>query len=168
MRYLSTGLGLLLITVLLWSMAPTDTQAQDRPRFGVGFNSFVSTQDGFGPGIRFRVSSPINQDLSIGVGSGFTGFVLGGREDASYAFDPQISLIVTRTDTPTQGTYFLGGFGAYLPIDTGSASAPTIHAGAGRVWLLQETSLFAEFNPALVIGEESAHGLFSFRFGIIF
>ncbi len=149
--------------------APSDLHAQERPRIGLGFNSLISTDDGFGPGLRVRVSSPINSDVSVAIGSGFTGYVLGGRDEASYAVDPQVSLIVTRTDTPTQGTYFMGGAGAYLPINTeDSKAAPTIHLGVGRVWLLQETSLFAEFDPALAIGETAAAGLFSFRFGVIF
>lgn len=164
-----TYTGILLAIVLMFSTAPTDATAQNQPRLGVGFNTLISTEDGFGPGVRFRVSSPINRDLSIALGSAFTGYILGGRDEASYALDPQISLIVTRTDTPTQGTYFMGGFGAYLPIQTEeSTSAPTIHLGAGRVWLLQDTSLYAEFNPSLVIGEDATSGLFSLRFGVIF
>ena len=163
-------IGIILFTALLGTLCtPSTSHAQQSPRVGLGFNTLISTQDGFGPGVRLRVSSPINRDLSVAIGSGFTGYVLGGRDEASYAVDPQVSLIVTRTDTPTQGTYFMGGAGAYLPINTeDSAAAPTIHLGVGRVWLLQDTSLFAEFDPALVIGESASAGLFSFRFGVIF
>lgn len=163
-----TGIALFLMLAGLLSLS-APAHAQERPRVGIGFNSLISTDDGFGPGIRVRMSSPINRDVSLALGSGFTGYVLGGRDEASYAVDPQASLIVTRTDSPTQGTYFMGGAGAYLPINTeDSNAAPTVHLGVGRVWLLQDTSLFAEFNPALAIGETAAGGLFSFRFGVIF
>lgn len=163
-------IGIAMIWVaLLVGAVPTDAEAQDRPRVGLGFNSVISTEDGFGPGVRLRVSSPINRDLSIAIGSAFTGYILGGRDEASYALDPQVSLIVTRTDTPTQGTYFMGGAGAYLPINTEtSTAAPTLHLGIGRVWLLEDTSVFAEFNPALVIGEDATSALLSLRFGVIF
>lgn len=170
MTLLRRCIGTALLVALLGALCiPTTAHAQEQPRVGLGFNTLISTEDGFGPGVRLRVSSPVNRDLSVAIGSGFTGYVLGGRDEAAYAVDPQVSLIVTRTDTPTQGTYFMGGAGAYLPINTeDSNAAPTIHLGMGRVWLLQDTSLFAEFDPALVIGESAAAGLFSFRFGVIF
>lgn len=169
-RWIGTVLITVLTILLLGGLAaPSTSYAQQQPRVGLGFNTLISTEDGFGPGVRVRISSPINRDVSLAISSGFTGYVLGGRDEASYAVDPQVSLIVTRTDTPTQGTYFMGGAGAYLPINTeDSKAAPTLHLGLGRVWLLQDTSLFAEFDPALAIGESATSGLFSFRFGIIF
>jgi hypothetical protein len=146
------------------------TQAQDRPRFGVGLQLTGSTVDNnIGPGLRFRTSVPINQDLSFGLDAGFTGYILEGRNEASYAFDPQASLIVTLPGPPQQRLYVLGGAGAYVPFgETTANSGPTIHAGVGKVWLLNESSFFFEFDPALFVGAEETHVIFPLRIGVIF
>ena len=162
---LPVSLALLLLCV------PVDpAQAQDRPRFGVGLQLTGSTVDNnVGPGLRFRTSVPINRDLSFGLDAGLTGFILEGRDDAAYAFDPQASLIVTLPGPPQQRLYVLAGAGAYVPFgETTAESGPTIHAGVGKVWLLNESSFFFEFDPALFVGARETHVIFPFRIGVIF
>lgn len=162
---------LVALASLLWS---GPAQAQDlSPRFGIGFNTVLSTEDGLGLGLRFRGSAPINRDLSFAIDLGTTGFVLQGRDEATYLVDPQLSAIVTFPygNGSEQLTYFMGGLGAYLPFDGDGVSdnaAPTIHLGIGRVRSLTETSFFYEFNPALAIGETSVDLILPFRVGVIF
>jgi hypothetical protein len=144
--------------------------AQSSPRIGVGVQALGSTADeNVGPGLRLRASAPINQDLSFAVGTGVTGFIFEGRDEASYSFDPQASLIVTLPVSGDQGLYFLGGAGAYLPVgETSADSGPTFHFGVGKVWLLRESSLFLEFDPAILVGEQETDVLFPLRLGVIF
>lgn len=157
-----------LVLLLLMSVRPAE--AQTNPRVGVGFQMMASTiEDNVGPGIRMRISAPINRDLSVAVGTAFTGYVFEGQDDANYAIDPTLSLIVTLPVAGRRGTYFLGGIGAYVPLgDFSSEAAPFFHFGFGRVWLLQDTSIFFEFAPALVVSDESAEALFPVRVGVIF
>lgn len=164
MRFASLilALGLLLGTVDL-------THAQ-QPRFGVGLQMMGTTVDNnIGPGFRFRTSVPINQDVSFGLGAGLTGYIFDGRDDAAYAFDPAASLIVTIPGTGQQRVYVLGGGGAYVPFGATSApSGPTVHAGLGKVWLLNESSFFLEFSPGLFVGEEETNVILPLRLGVIF
>jgi hypothetical protein len=145
-------------------------QAQQQPRFGVGLQLMGTTvDDNIGPGVRFRTSVPINQDLSFGLGAGFTGYVFNGRDDAAYAFDPQASLIVTIPGSGRERLYVLGGAGAYVPFGQTSAdSGPTFHAGLGKVWLLNESSFYFEFDPALFVGAQKTHVILPLRIGVIF
>lgn len=141
------------------------------PRFGIGFNSMLSTADGFGLGFRGRASAPVNRDLSIGIDVGFTGFVLNGRRNAEYVFEPQLSAIINLPQRGDQAAYILFGLGGYVPFgrDTDDQqNGPTIHLGLGWVHALQETSLFYEINPALIIGERSMGLAIPARIGIIF
>jgi len=160
----------LFVVILSPLLATPDAHGQERPRYGVGFQLLGSTvDDNVGPGFRFRASAPLNQDVSLGFGTAFNGFVFGGRDDASFAFDPQASLIVTLPNTGQQSTYVLGGVGAYLPFgDTDADSAPTFHLGFGKVWLLGQSSFFFEFDPALYIGDDSSDILIPLRVGVIF
>jgi hypothetical protein len=156
------ALGLLLGT-------PHDAQAQ-QPRFGVGLQMLGTTVDNnIGPGVRFRTSVPINRDVSFGLGAGLTGYIFEGRDDAAYAFDPAASLIVTIPGSGRQRLYVLGGGGAYVPFgDTSAPSGPTVHAGVGKVWLLNESSFFLEFSPGLFVGKEETNVIFPLRIGVIF
>lgn len=157
------ALGLLVV--------PVDrAHAQQQPRFGVGLQLIGTTIDGnVGPGLRFRSSVPINQDLSLGLDAGFTGYIFGGRDDAAYAFDPQVSLIVTLPGSSRERLYVLGGAGAYVPFgQTDAESGPTVHAGVGKVWLLNESSFFFEFDPALFVGARETHVVLPVRIGVIF
>lgn len=150
---------------------PAPATAQDlAPRFGIGVGGTLASPGVWrlGPSLRFRASAPINRDFSIGLGSGFNAFVLQGRDDATYAIDPQLSAIVTLPGG-TQPVYFLGGIGAYAPIGQNAPTGgPTFHLGVGRVMVLRDTSLFYEFNPALIIGRTNVEFVLPFRFGLIF
>lgn len=158
----------LFITGLLIQPA-TDALAQAATRFGVGFNGLISTTDGLGLGIRSRISAPVNADLSFAVDLGLTGFILQGRDDASYVFDPQVSAIVTLPGSRDRSPYILGGVGAYVSFQDGdSEGGPTLHGGFGYVQALNETTIFYEIDPALIIGEESVALALPFRIGVIF
>ena len=159
-----------LLSLLCLALPPTSTAQQ--PRFGAGLQVLGNTvDDNIGPGFRFRVSAPINQDLSFGIGSAFTGYIFQGREDASYALDPQASLIVTLPGSGQEAAYVMGGAGAYVPFgntNEDARSGPTFHLGMGKVWLLSESSFFLEFDPALFVGQERTDVLLPIRAGVIF
>lgn len=158
------------LIVGLLALMPQVAEAQTfNPRIGVGINGMASTADGFGLGIRGRASAPVNADVSLAIDLGFTGFIFGGRRDASYVFDPQASAIVSIPDTGDRLSYLLFGAGAYVPLgDAESRSGPTIHGGYGRVHILHETSLYYEINPAIVIGDTRVDLVVPVRIGVIF
>lgn len=171
-RLLRTVLPALLLTAA-WVLLPSHRVAAQAlsPRFGVGFNTLLSTADGIGLGFRGRASAPVNADLSLAVDLGFTGFILQGRDDATYIFDPQASVIVNLPYQPRQLGYLLFGVGAYVPTGDNAADAeggPTLHLGIGWVHALKESSLFYEIDPALIIGEESVDLALPLRIGLIF
>jgi hypothetical protein len=117
------------------------------------------------------VSSPVNADFSLAIGMGFTGFVLRGRDEASFVFDPQLSGIINIPEINANAqVYLLAGIGAFVPLTEASSneSGPSIHFGIGRVQLLQQSSFFYEINPAVVIGETKVEFVLPFRVGIIF
>jgi hypothetical protein len=165
----------LLALVLLLAVAPARAQAPElQPRFGGGFDGVIVLggssllNDGVGVGVRGRVSFPINADLSVAADAGLAGFILGGRDDASYLFNPQVGAIVT---LPALGRarYLLGGLGWYAPLGGGRASGgPALHGGLGWVVPLQESSLYVEVNPALIIGQSSTALAIPARIGVIF
>lgn len=162
---------LLLVLGLTFSLAGA-AQAQEQPsRFGLSLQVLGSTASGdVGPGLHFRASTPLNSDVSLAVGSGLTGFIFRGRDDSAFALDPQVSGIVSfsTSTNPAQNSYVLGGVGAYVPFgDTNTESGPTFNLGAGRVWLLDESSVFAEFNLGFLVGEESTTLIFPIRVGVI-
>lgn len=171
----AASLAFLALTLALFTTAPAlgqDGPDDEGPRFGLGFNSAISTEDGLGVGLRLRGSSPINNDLSFAVDLGLTGFIFGGRDEATYLVDPQVSAIVSLPRGPAdQLTYFLGGLGAYIPFEANAENpeaAPTLHFGIGRVELLTETSIFYEVNPGLIIGERRIGLIIPVRAGVIF
>ncbi len=166
--------GRLLVFALIIGLVPpatTDQAAAQSPRLGVGLNSMLSTADGFGVGFRGRASAPVNRDVSIAIDLGFTGFVFSGRRNAEYVFDPQLSAIVSLPSQPDRLGYVLFGLGGYVPVGgtiEDQQSGPTVHVGMGWVRALQETSLFYEVNPALIVGEHSVDVAIPLRIGIIF
>lgn len=164
MRRLSCLLFVLAVSVSLVGRA----EAQ-QSRFGLGVQVLGSTADNnVGPGLRVRVSLPINQDVSIGLGSGITGYIFEGRDDAAFALDPQVSAIVSFASKRNQTTYVLGGAGAYVPFgNTRTDSGPTFHIGMGRAWGLEESSLFFEFNPGFLVGKRKTTLVLPLRVGII-
>ena len=143
-------------------------------RFGIGLNTVLSVNNGFGLGFRGRVSSPVNADFSLAIGLGFTGFVLQGRDQAVFVFDPQLSGIINLPPRGALGApaqvYLLAGIGAFVPFSESSSndSGPSIHFGIGRVQALTESSFFYEINPAVVIGSTKVEFILPFRVGIIF
>lgn len=161
---------LLVVGLLLSLTLVQSSRAQQSPRFGIGIQLMGTTvDDNIGPGLRFRTSVPINQDVSFGLGAGLTGYIFQGRQNAAYAFDPQASLIVTIPGTGRERFYVLGGAGAYVPFgETTGVSGPTIHTGLGKVWLLNESSFFFEFDPALFIGADVTEVILPLRMGVIF
>lgn len=168
---LSTGVRYISAFILLLALIAPSARAQSiQPRYGIGFNTLLSSVDGFGVGLRGRISVPINSDLSIGGDLGFTGFIFQGRRGATWIFDPQLSAIITLLPQGRGATYVMGGIGAYAPVSNqdDSVSGPTIHVGIGRVQVLRETTVFYELNPALIIGLESVNLALPFRAGIIF
>jgi hypothetical protein len=158
--------------VTAWAAAPAAAQQTDvRPRFGLGLDAHANTREGFGPGLRLRVSAPLNADLSVAFSMAAIGFVLQGRDEATYAIDPQASLIVTlppSSRAPNRVTYILGGVGAYVPLGDDGETAPSLHLGLGRAHALTDISFYYEFDPAILIGEESVQFTFPLRFGLIF
>jgi hypothetical protein len=166
----------LILLLLLWrgSIQSESATAQElNPRFGVGFSTMVSTYDGLGLGFRGRASAPLTMDFSLGIDAGFTGFVLGGYDDASYIFDPQVSAIINLPSRRSRLMYVLFGLGGYVPLGNTDGRAegkhgPTLHGGVGWVHALNESSLFYEFNPALVVGRKNVALVFPFRIGLIF
>ncbi|NND72006.1 MAG: hypothetical protein HKN43_10545 [Rhodothermales bacterium] len=158
--------GLLAVSLLL--VSPSRAQDID-PRFGFGFNGLISTADGLGFGFRGRASAPVSPDLSFAIDLGTTGFFLGGFEGSTWVFDPQLSAIVT-LDGITKAPYIIAGIGGYIPVADGSSGkgGPTLHGGFGYVKQLNETSLFYEVNPAIVIEKSEIELLIPFRIGVIF
>ena len=160
--------GLLLAAGL--SPRPASAQAQDlNPRFGLGLNSLISSQ-GLGLGLRGRVSAPLNFDLSLALDLGITGFFLRGRDDASYVFDPQASAIINVPLASNRFNYLLVGLGGYVAFESGgdTSGGPTVHFGIGKARVLNETTLFYEVVPALIIGERRLGLAVPLRIGIIF
>ena len=178
---LSLSLCALVLALSLFSVQESTAQRTTQQesiltdaRFGIGLNTVLSVNNGFGIGFRGRVSSPVNADFSLAIGMGFTGFVLQGRDQAVFVFDPQLSGIITLPDrgnfTAPALTYLMAGVGAFVPLTESSSEegGPSIHFGIGRVQSLTESSFYYEINPAFVIGSQKVEFILPFRVGIIF
>lgn len=166
---------LIVLLVSMWGGFGNTALAQgprglENTQFGIGLNTVLSVNNGFGLGFRGRVSSRVNQDFSLAIGMGFTGFVLRGRDEASFIFDPQLSGIISLPQTADAEVYLLAGIGAFVPLTQASSneSGPSIHFGIGRVQLLTDSAFFYEINPAVVIGQTKVEFVLPFRVGIIF
>ncbi len=169
---------LTLLALAALVLLPALASAQQlRPRFGVGFDAVLTppSQDvvpeGFGIGLRARAAIPVNADLSFAGGVGVVGFVLSGQDDARYLLNPQVSAILTLPRAKWAG-YLLGGFGGMIPLSNDGINPDeggfTIHAGIGWALPLNETSLYVEVDPSLVIGGSSTTIVFPVRAGVIF
>ena len=151
-------------------LCATSSWAQlSNARFGIGFNTLLSSEDGLGMGFRGRISSAVNADLSLALDLGMSGFILNGRDDATYVFDPQASLIVTMPGVE-RASYLIAGLGAYINTNDkpNALEGPTIHLGIGWVRALRESVLFYEIDPALIIGSSDGGVAIPFRTPIIF
>lgn len=172
MRFLALLLALLAF--------PLDATAQRgvNPRFGIGFEAMGVppgqdiVPEGLGLGLRARVAFPLNRDLSIAIGSGFDGFVLKGQDDASYVANPQLSFILTLPRHGRSARYLLGGAGGFIPLGGSSFDdpdgGPALHLGIGWAFPLNETSLYVELDPSLVIGTNETTVVVPARVGVIF
>lgn len=163
------------LTLLVFSSAtesvlsPATSAAQStNVIYGLGVGAMANTDDGLGFGLRGRVSTPVNADLSFAGDFGVTGFFLEGRQGASIAFDPQVSAIVT-IPGENVAMYFLAGFGGYLSTggDGGELSGPTLHVGIGGAKPLNEGTFFYELNPTIVIKRNSLGLSLPLRIGVI-
>ena len=171
--------------VLAAALCAPAAQAQTRvstapvvPRFGVAFNGLLIVPGGLGVGVRGRAAVPVNADLSVALDLGVNamGVLLGGRDGADYVLDPQVSLVVNLPGMSVGGqrfTYLLAGIGGYFPTGTNAdgtdlKGGPTIHAGLGWVVPLNETSVFYEVNPALIIADSRTSFAIPVRIGLIF
>ncbi len=165
---LRTPVSTFLLTIFLWPQIQLATAQDKRFIFGLGIGTVASTDDGFGFGLRGRMSTPVNADLSFAADLGFTGFFFGGRDNSSFVFDPQLSAIVTLPGERT-AVYFLAGIGAYLSTGgtDGGHNGPTLHFGIGGARPLQDGTFFYELNPALIIKENSIALAIPIRIGII-
>ena len=148
------------------SFPPTATGQDEGTRYGLGISVLVSETDGAGLGLRGRAAFPLNANLSLAGDLGVTGFVFKGRDAAEYAFDPQLSFIVSLPGFD-RAPYVMAGAGAYLSTSD-AEGGPFFHFGVGRAQLVGETSIFYEIDPAIVIEKEEVDFNFSFRFGLIF
>ena len=161
----------LLALVLLLAPAADAQRYTSPPRFGVGFETFVGLSgqdvlpDGPSLGLRGRVALPVNRDVSVAAGLGFGSHLFEGADDARVVLSPQASVIVT---LPSRGSarYVLGGLGGVLPLSGGGGA--TVHLGYGLAIPLTDTSLFAEVNPQIVIGERETVPAIAVRGGVIF
>ena len=179
---LSGSILVLILSTMLINVQESTAQRIDQQesiltdaRFGIGLNTVLSVNNGFGIGFRGRVSTPVNPDFSLAIGMGFTGFVLQGRDQAVFVFDPQLSGIITLPDRATRFNsealvYLMAGVGAFVPLTESSSEdgGPAIHFGIGRVSRLTVSSFFYEINPAIVIGSSKVEFILPFRVGIIF
>ena len=167
-RLLSPVVALLLVAAL---GLPTASQAQESPlRFGIGINLLPSASEGLGLGLRGRLSNRLNDDVSLALDTGITGYFLtGGYADAAYVFDPQFSVIVTIPTANDRALYGLAGVGAYVAFgETSQSTGPSVHLGIGRVHLLNQTTFFYEVNPTFVIASNDTDFVLPLRAGIIF
>lgn len=165
----STSRITFLILLMALALLAEGVLAQtNHPKIGIGFDAVLQSEDGLGLGFRTRLSKPLTWDLSLAVDLGIAGFILEGRDDASYVVDPQISLIVTFPGLD-RTSYLLAGFGVYAPFGPSkhSAGGPTIHLGVGRATPLRESTLYYEIDPAIIIQKEEVAISIPFRVGII-
>jgi len=161
----------LVLLTFVWVPAASSAQSL-RPRIGFGLTTTVTTdsENPVGLGVHVRGSLPVNPDLSFGVDAGIAGFVFGGREEASYYATPQVLAIVTLNSAQFRSPYVLFGLGGYLPLGgktEQSASGPSITLGIGWAVSLQQTSVYFELKPSLVIAKDSAKLNLPLNIGVV-
>lgn len=143
------------------------------PRVGVGFEvwgappSQALIPEGVAVGLRGRAALPLNADLSVAASLGLAAHLWQGAANARWVANPQTELIVTFPGRRGTMRYVFGGFGGFLPF-SGGGGAPTLHVGAGTAIPLNDTSLFLEVNPSLLIGETETTAVLAGRAGVIF
>ena len=161
---------LLALLVACPALAPTAP-----PRIGLGFDVTSAfypqdvVPDGPSIGVRARAALPVNADVSVAASLGVGAHILSGGDDATFVLNPQTSVIVSLPSRRrARGLrYVLGGVGGFLPLSGGGGGA-SVHAGFGYAVRLSETSVFTEFNPSLIVGEETSVVVLAVRGGVIF
>lgn len=145
------------------------TQAQSlRGRVSLQMNG-SSTQRSVAPGLHLDAQLPIVGGLSVVGGAGFSAFLLEGRVDGTYTFDPELTLKFTLPSRSKGANTVFGGGGYHLPFGTGAGTAdPTVHLGVGRIWTLQESTLFVNISPTVIIREETVSMSLPLRAGVVF
>lgn len=148
------------------------------PRFGAAFNGLVVIPDGVGIGIRGRAAVPVNSDLSMALDLGVNamGVLFGGRDNADWVVDPTVSVVINLPNAQVGGqrfSYLIAGVGGYFPTGDNAdgdrlKGGPTIHAGLGWVTPLNETSVFYEVDPTLIIANSRTSVMIPIRVGLIF
>ena len=163
--------AVLLAALFAGAAAPARAQMSP-PRFGVGFDAIGAfpgqnlLPEGVALGIRGRAALPVNADLSVAADIGLLANLFNGSADARYVLNPQTSVIVTLPGGRNL-RYVLGGFGGFIPFD-GGGGGPTLHLGVGTAIPLRDTSLYAEFDPSLVVGQDETTVVLAARVGVIF
>ena len=99
----------------------------------------------------------------------YCGFIFQGRNEASYVFDPQFSLIITIPGQGPGAFYVMTGGGLYVPFsDDEDTTSPTFNLGVGWVRPLNETTLYYEIDPTLLSEAETVSVTLPLRIGVIF
>ncbi len=163
-----------LLALFLTPDATAQRFAPSPARYGVGFDvtSAIPGQElipkGIAVGLRGRAALPINADVSVAAELGIAAHLWDGANSTQYVLNPQTSLIVTLPAREGGAIrYVLGGFGGYLPF-SGGKGGPSIHLGIGQAIPLNDTSLYAEFDPSLLIGGDETTVVIALRGGVIF
>ena len=171
-RCFSAPVAWLVGLVALSAPAAAQSPALAPPRIGAAFETWGALPnqglipEGVAVGLRLRAALPVNADLSVAGDLGVAAHLWDGAANARWVANPQTSLIVT---LPSRGSvrYVFGGFGAFLPLD-GGGGAPSLHIGAGTAIPLNDTSVFFEVNPSLLVGENETTAVLAARAGVIF
>jgi len=166
-RCLRCVIGLL---ALLVGCAVGPAWGQINAQVGGGIQMVGSTAEtSVGPGLFVRGAIPLTRDVSVGLGTAGTGYVLEGGAEARYVLDLEATTIVTLPSPSKSANYLMGGGGLRIPFRSENLDVgPTVHLGLGRLWALQESTLFVELRPTLYVRETEADFVFPLRAGIIF
>ena len=163
---------LALLAALLAAPLAVAAQGAAPPRFGAGFDvtgAFPGQNlvpEGVAVGVRVRAALPVNADLSVAADLGLLANLFEGSSDARYVLNPQTSVIVTLPGRDAV-RYVIGGIGGFLPLD-GAGGGPTLHLGLGTAIPLRDTSLYLEFDPSLLVGQDETTVVLAGRVGVIF
>lgn len=157
------------ILILIIGGMAAPAWGQLNAQVGGGIQMVGSTAEGsVGPGLFVRGAFPITRDVSLGVETAGTGYVLEGGDDASYVLDLEAAAIVALPSPSKGANYLMGGGGVRVPFRSDLDAGPAVHLGLGRLWALQESTLFVEVRPTLYVREAEADFVFPLRAGIIF
>jgi len=121
------------------------------------------------PGFHLDAQLPITGGFSLVGGAGLSAFLLEGRTNGTYTFDPELTLKVTLPSRSKGATTVFGGAGYHIPFGPViEGGGPTVHLGVGRIWTLRESTLFVDLVPTVVVHEQSIGVLMPLRAGVVF